>query len=104
VPSDVNRPSKALLRCSNADGRAFGACEVFIEAGLRRSRVDQLQQSAAVTSLSTHEDDQKEPKMESIMPQQRVRRGDNVERRAAYVKGTRPTRTPFKLAQSPLRG
>lgn len=104
MPSDVNRPSQALLRCSNADGRALGAREMFIEARLRRSRVAQLRQSAADTSFSTLEDDQKEPKMESIMRQQCVRRGDNVERRAAYVKGTRPTRTPFKLAQSPLRG
>ena len=38
VPSDVNRPRQALLRCSNADGRALGAREVFIEARLRRSR------------------------------------------------------------------
>ena len=64
----------------------------------------QVRQSAADTSFSTLEDGQKDAKMESIMRQQCVRTGDNVERRAAYVKGTRPTRTPFKLAQSPLRG
>jgi len=80
----------ALARCSLRQG--YGA------AGA------QVRQSAADISFSTLEDDQKEPKMESIMRQQCVRRGDNVERRAAYVKGTRPTRTPFKLAQSPLRG
>jgi hypothetical protein len=75
---------------------------VFIEARLRRSRVAQLRQSAADTSLSTLEDDQKEPKMESIMRQQCVRKKDGVERLAARVKGARPSRTLFKQRQRHL--